>query len=172
MKELTAERLREVLHYDPETGVFTRVGRSCNRWADSGRAVGCADGKGYLQVMIDRRSYKLARLAFLYMTGGMPDRAVDHINGAVSDNRWGNLRQVTVAENGQNRKLGRNNSSGFLGVHRSGPAWVARISVNGRRVYLGRFTTAEDAYGEYLSAKRGLHRTQPVPRANACATPS
>ncbi len=67
--KLTQARLKELLHYDPETGVFTWRVRSCNRWPTPGRVAGTPDGKGYLMVVIDGQRYKCHRLAFLYMAG-------------------------------------------------------------------------------------------------------
>jgi|SRR5262249_13953776 len=88
---VTAERLREVLSYDPETGTFT--------WRVSGggrRTSGVAGHhdrawKGYVCIAVDGRKYRAQRLAFLYMTGDWPPAQIDHINGDTSDNRWANL---------------------------------------------------------------------------------
>ena len=166
--ELTQARLKELLHYDPETGVFTWVAGSCNRWSTPGRIAGTPDGKGYLMVMVDRQRYKAHRLAFLYMTGAMPEAQVDHISGAVADNRWENLRSATQSQNMQNRKAQINNTSGHPGVNWSTSAckFVARISVNGVRQFLGCFDDAEQAGKAYLTAKARLHTFQPTPRTS------
>ena len=94
MTELTAARLRKMLHYDPETGVFTRL------W--TGNVTGCPDAKGYLRIAADGRSYRAHRLAVLYMTGAWPSEQIDHINQVRTDNRWSNLRPATNGENGAN----------------------------------------------------------------------
>lgn len=83
-----------------------------------------------------------------------PGFHVDHINGDGLDNRRANLRLATCAENTRNRRLPRNNSSGFKGVtaSRTGGRWVAQIGVNGRQTYLGSFETPEAAHAAYCEA--------------------
>lgn len=161
--KLTQARLKELLHYDPETGVFTWRVRSCNRWPTVGRPAGTPDGKGYLMIMVDQERYKAHRLAFLYVTGRFPAHQVDHISGSVSDNRWVNLRCATQAENMQNRRVRSDNSSGFPGVNwntRVGK-YIARICVGGVRRHLGCFDDPAEAGKAYLDAKQHLHKFHP-----------
>lgn len=161
---LTAERLRELVHYDPETGVFTRLRRLViGRRSGGGKAgdlLGSIDDQGYARIMVERVRYQAQRLAVLYVTGNWPTGEVDHINGKRADNRWSNLRDVTRAQNQQNRRgASANSSSGLLGVsfERQRGNWKAHISVDGRKKNLGRYATAEEAYAVYLRAKRELH---------------
>lgn len=153
---LTAERLRELFHYDPETGVFTRL-------VDAGRIragsiAGCEDNNGYLLIMIDYRQHKAHRLAWLYVHGVLPANQIDHIDGNPANNRIDNLRDVTAAVNQQNRKRAQtNNKLGFLGVTRSGNKFEAAIRLNKKVRHLGTFKTPEDAHQAYLGAKRRLH---------------
>jgi len=157
---LTQARLKELLHYDPETGVFTwRVGRVGCR---AGSIAGSLNGCGYRQIGIDRRMHLLHRIAFLYVTGGFPQEELDHINGVRDDNRWVNLREATGSENRHN--LGgppSHNTSGFLGVYwcKRRQKWVAEIKLRGRKRHLGYFDTAEEAHATYLKAKDELHPT-------------
>lgn len=163
-KAVTGERLRELLHYDPETGVFTwRVG---GRRARLGEAAGCVETCGYLRITIDGRQYYAHRLAWLYVTGAWPADQLDHRDGDRTNNRFDNLREATHAENGQNRTTQKNNTSGFAGVHwhLGDRRWHARIRVGGRRVHLGSFDTPEEAHAAYIEAKARLHDFQPVPR--------
>jgi hypothetical protein len=96
---LTAERLRELVHYCQDTGVFTpRV----NRGSAGGKAGNVAPS-GYRRLHVDGRLHLEHRLAWLYMTGQWPARHIDHINRCRSDNRFANLRDVTQAENNRNR---------------------------------------------------------------------
>lgn len=163
--KLTQARLKEVLHYDPETGIFTWLKKSCNRWPMVGRPTGTPDGKGYLMVGIDQVRYKLHRLAVLFMTGALPAEQVDHINGVVDDNRWVNLRQVTASGSMQNRKLNKNSTTGLTGVTLFQGKPTASIGVNGKKIHLGTFSSAQEAHEAYLAAKMIYHTVQPTLRA-------
>lgn len=75
----------------------------------------------------------------------------DHINGNRLDNRKGNLRTVTQAENNSNRTTAR----GFeTSSHWSG--YVVRVGHNNRRHYIGRFKTEADARAAYIKAKQEI----------------
>lgn len=88
---ITAERLRELLHYDPETGIFTwRVARRAN--VEAGDVAGCIDkNEGYRRIVVDGRIYKAAHLAWLYMTGKRPAGYILRNNRNRADDRWSNL---------------------------------------------------------------------------------
>lgn len=113
--ELTAERLRELLSYDPETGIFRRV--ATRRQVKSGDIAGSDDGKGYWRIRVNGEKHRAHRLAWLYVNGAWPIDQLDHINGDKLDNRICNLREATNSENQQNRSLPKSNTSGRLGVH-------------------------------------------------------
>ena len=154
---LTTGRLREVLAYDADTGIFTRLERSAAK-VRIGDIAGGIDPQGYTLIRVDLKRYRAHRLAWLYMTEVWPDGQIDHINGIRSDNTWGNLRDVTNTINCQNKHQARSdNKSGFLGVSRDKKAWRAVITINGARKYLGRHETPEIAYAAYLKAKRRYH---------------
>lgn len=162
--DLTQARLKEVLHYDPDTGVF--VSKLANgRWG-SGRVVGYIMPKGYRLIQIDGVGYLAHRLAWLWMTGRFPPAETDHVNGVRDDNRFANLREATRSENAQNSKRYANNTSGANGVSYDNRKrkWRAYISVEGKRVELGLFRTVDDAQRVQLSAKAKLHTFQPTPR--------
>lgn len=165
---LTAERLREALHYDHETGVFTWRSRTSNR-VKIGDIAGAIDLNGYRLIGVDGRLYKAHRLAWLYVYGRWPVKQIDHINGVRDDNRFANLREATSGENHQNITRRSDNTSGFIGVtwHRQNMKWMAQIRVDGRYHYLGCFNTSEEANAAYLKAKADLHTFQPVPREAA-----
>jgi hypothetical protein len=152
---ITAERLRELLHYDLETGVFTwRVNRRGHIGDVAGNVYGGPPNEGYRRIMIDRRMYQASRLAWLYMTGEWPKDQVDHINGDRADNRFCNIREALPAQNSQNRSMRTDNESGFKGVawHKHTRKWASSIQINGKYKHLGYFATPERAFIAYIFA--------------------
>jgi hypothetical protein len=153
--ELTIARLKELLHYDPETGVFTR------KKAVSGNSVGQVVGHtrpdGYVSIRIDYRPYLAHRLAWLYMTGGWPAANIDHQNRTPSDNRWTNLRPANQSQNISNTKFRSNNTSGFKGVSRSGKKWAACVKKDYKTHHLGLFDDPAAAHNAYIAAAKALH---------------
>lgn len=151
---ISQHRLKELLHYDPETGRFAwRVNRA--RLAKAGQRAGTPHYKeGYIRLHLMGRMYQAHSLAVLYVTGEWPEE-VDHINGVRDDNRWVNLRIVTRPQNGLNRKIYNTNTSGHKGVnwHVKLGKWRARIQVRGRRIALGCFATKEEASAAYKAAE-------------------
>lgn len=159
---LTAERLREVLHYDPVTGVFTWLRRQDGnekwngRWA--GKSAGSLSDKGYILIRVDYSRYRAHRLAYLYMENYIPEE-VDHIDHCRSNNAWDNLRDADRTSNGQNVSMHATNTSGFTGVYwnKEKGLWQAQITVNGKNISLGRYASlpmaqlareaANDRYG-------------------------
>lgn len=154
---LTAARVREVLHYDQDTGVFTRRLRIAN-CVNVGDVAGGKNPKGYIHIRLDGRQYKAHRLAWLYMTGAFPMHCIDHLDGRRENNAWENLRDVTSAINSQNmRSPHANNVSGFLGVTWTGTRWRASIKRNGKNYFIGAYKTPELAHSAYIEAKRKFH---------------
>lgn len=156
---LSADRLRELFTYNQETGVFTRRSRTSNR-VKEGDVAGSLRPNGYIAFRVDSSLQYAHRMAVLYMTGEMPLVCVDHINHDKTDNRWCNLRSVSVSVNQQNRRAAQSNSiSGLLGVHWYAPrgTWAARIGIGGKDKVLGYFKDPNDAHKAYIEAKRALH---------------
>ena len=159
---LTAEQLRAALIYDPETGVFTwrrraDVSKTWNtRYA--GKQAGSPGGGGYIVIGFNYFIYGAHRLAWLWMNGEWPPNGeVDHIDTDGTNNIWTNLRDATHRQNGRNRGIGPNNTSGFKGVSRHGARWRAYIAVNYQRRHLGTFDTKEEAREAYITAAERLH---------------
>lgn len=149
----TADRLRELVSYDPETGVFTALVK--RRGLNVGESIGTAHHSGYLICSIDgHRNLLMHRLAWLYMMGEMPVAQIDHRNGNKSDNRWENLRLATFGQNQMN-KGGWNKH--LKGVNAGKRGFTARIMACGRSYYLGHFKTAEAAHAAYQEAATRLH---------------
>ena len=153
---ITQERLKELLHYDPETGVFTYL-VSRRGSVKVGNRAGYKSN-GYLRIKIDGKAYLIHRLAWLYVYGDLPPMDIDHINGSRDDNRLINLRCATRSENIQNlRKHRSDNLLNKLGVSASGRMFKATIMLNGVKHYLGLYPTIEDAHNVYLAFKRLMH---------------
>lgn len=142
---LTQSRLKEILHYDPDTGIFTRKVSHSNR-VRVGDQVGVRMAAGYLSTSINQKNYYMHRLAFLYVTGKIPEE-IDHIDHNPKNNKWGNLRSVTHKENGRNMRISKRNKSGITGVlwDKSRGKWRAEIVVDGASIYGGRFANVQDA---------------------------
>ena len=159
MPELTAERLRELLDYDPASGEFANRTRRAIH-SKIGAKAGCVAANGYVYIGVDRGRYTAHRLAWLHVTGEWPNGHIDHLNGVRTDNRIANLRVVTNAVNCQNKRDPLpSNSSGLLGVgwDKQRKLWRAQIQINGMNKFLGRRKTPEEAQQLYLAAKRRLH---------------
>lgn len=79
---------------------------------------------------------------------------VDHINGNRLDNRKENLRLCTWSQNQGNRKMNKNNTSGYRGVIWVAQRnyWVARLKKDGTPKHLGCFKTKEEAAKAYKIA--------------------
>jgi hypothetical protein len=150
---ITQEYLRSILHYDPETGLWTWMWRedvppSWNtKWA--GKKAGSKSKRGYIYIKINRKSLKAHRLAFLYMKGWIPIE-IDHENNDPSDNKWNNLRSSTHIQNSFNRKRHLNNKSGYKGVSWDSVRnkWHTQIMKNGKVVH-SFHDKIEDAAQEY-----------------------
>lgn len=167
--ELTAERLRELLHYDPETGVFTwKV--TLSRRASAGSIAGAyGANKGYTPISVLKRKYQAHRLAWLYMRGVWPPEDLDHINRDRSDNRLANLRLASRTENSQNANLKRNNTSGCKGVswHIQSGRWRAHLMLNRRQIHLGLFDAFDDAVAARKAGEAQYHPFAPKEVAHA-----
>ncbi len=154
---LTIERLRELLHYDPETGIFThRIGRK-GQSTRAGEIAGRIRAQdGHRRIGIDYGRYFASRLAWLYMTGEWPESEIDHINRIPNDDRFANLRVATRGENQANRGRPQNNTSGLKGVNRHKGRWRAFIKKNGVNIHLGYFPSANAAHEAYVAKAQEL----------------
>lgn len=155
-KILTQERLKELLNYDPATGVFTWL-KPVNRYSmvKPGDRAGCLHKRGYIHIKVDGDCYKAHRLAWLYVHGRWPEPSIDHINRDKADNRLVNLRETDQLGNMQNKGAYRSNTSGYTGVswNKQRQAWTAQIQFNRKNKHLGVFATPEQAFEAYQLAK-------------------
>lgn len=155
MTNLTVERLKELLNYDPDTGVFTwRVRRGGN--AKAGGKAGYCHPRGYWCIEINDKLYRAHRLAWLYTTGSWPEGEIDHANMDKSDNRWENIRDASRSQNNANTPLRTDNTSGFKGVHfcKRPRRWQAKVTVNRKQIFLGYYDTREEAHAVYAAAAK------------------
>lgn len=145
----TQRRLKELLGYNPTTGIFTwRVRRGGS--ANAGSIAGMVGNFGYRFIGIDGWKYPEHRLVWVFIHGKWP-KELDHINRDRADNRLLNLRIVTRSENCSNRGLSRNNTTGFKGVYNCGDrGWSAVIRVRGNKMWFGYFDTALEAHNVYV----------------------
>ena len=136
---LTQERLKQVIKYDPETGLIL------------GRAP-CRNKEGYLGFSIDNKKISVHQAAFLYMLGYVP-KLIDHVNRNPSDNRWSNLRNSNPSENALNSKIQSRNVSGVCGVFYSPrrKCWVAKLTIRGNNYKIQTSTK-----GEAMSLRRHM----------------
>lgn len=181
--DISAEYARQLLDYDPETGILTWKARTpdmfkdgmrrdaeqeCRRWNSkhAGKVAGGLHPRGYLTIAIEGVRYAQHRICWLIETGNWPKDGLDHKNGIRSNNQFKELREATDAQNQQNQKLRIDSTSGFRGVswHKKASKWTAYIHIDGNKKYLGLYTDKESAYAAYLLAKSKFHTFQPIPR--------
>lgn len=181
--ELTKKILKELLHYDPMTGIFTWKERSIKYFSHCKNPEGhhktwntrysrSAAGSEHKERNVSyniicislngkQKRFRAHRLAFLYMTGKLPKIQIDHEDGNGMNNRWINLRDVTHQENNKNQSINSNNKSGFTGVcwDKSRGKWSVKISINNKTVHGGRFVNKEDAIQKRieLNIEYGFH---------------
>jgi len=154
---INLSRLKELLSYDPDTGVFIwKVSRGKVKIGD---AAGAPDSEGYIKIGVAGNSYRRGRLAWFYVHGVWPKELIDHINQDKSDDRLVNLREATKKENQRNKRKYKNNKSGYKGVswNCDNKCWQAAIAHGAGKIALGYFKTKERAYEAYCEAAKKLH---------------
>lgn len=150
---LTQEELKKVLRYDEGTGLFERINKNYPPISQR------TDRSGHLNIRVLGKVYKAHRLAWLYVYGVLPLSFLDHINGIANDNRIVNLREVSNAQNLQNQKLRKTNTSGYKGVswRKARGKWEAQICVNSVTITIGLFDTPEEASKAYNDYAKRVH---------------
>jgi len=147
--KITQARLKELLDYDPETGVFTWKFQKTSA-VKAGGVAGTLGTNGYWCIKIDRKRWLAHRLAWLFVYSKFPDGNLDHRDRDRLNNAITNLRRASVSQNTSNTERLQNNETGYRGVYKSGRiSWMARIVVGGKRLYGGSFRTAKLAAKKY-----------------------
>ncbi|MBF5091303.1 HNH endonuclease [Novosphingobium sp. NBM11] len=173
---VTIDQLKQLVDLDPLTGGLTWRERMIEHFADAECPIGSMRawntrfaGKsafakklanGYLTGRLFGFPVVAHRVVWALSTGAWaapwPACQIDHINGIRTDNRPENLRIVSASENCRNQRLRQNNMSGALGVNwdkRHG-RWAAKIQHDGKRHFLGRFKSKDDAIAARKAAEQ------------------
>jgi len=171
MNNLTQSELKELLDYNPGTGVF--VWKVCRNWkAKSGDVAGFLHHTGYWYIRINYRRYLAHRLVWLYVHGCWPEEEIDHINHVRDDNRIINLREASRQDNCKNASLSKINTSMINGVswNSRDKKWRVDIRNNGKHIYGGQYTDLNNAVvkRKQLEKKYGYHENHG--RNNLCTT--
>jgi hypothetical protein len=145
LKNLTQSELKELLNYNPMSGLFMWINSGSGRKSNS--YAGFKTSNGYRCIKINGKQYRTSRLAFLWMKGYFPEYDVDHKNRIRNDDKWENLRHATQSCNARNRSIHKNNKSGVTGVswNKQRKSWGSYIRANNKRKYLGNYKNKEDA---------------------------
>jgi hypothetical protein len=151
---LTQQRLKELLDYDPATGIFVWV--VAKKGTRKNKIAGFKRPDGYSTVRVDGKHYLLHRLAWLFMHGYFPEHNIDHIDRDPSNNRLSNLREATQQCNLRNCKKSKANTSGVTGVYwfKRDQKWSAKISAGGKNLHLGQYSSKLDAAKARWDAER------------------
>lgn len=156
-RTMDIERVRELLSYDPETGIFRwkpRQGNTSGTNRFNARSLGKRAGsvhctkKGYRAIEIDGEKYLEHRLAWAYVHGEWPENLIDHKNRMAGDNRIDNLQPSDPTSNNYNQKVrGEVEYRGVAKVvGKTSVKYVARFWDGTTNHYLGRFDTPEEAF--------------------------
>jgi hypothetical protein len=152
---LTQKRLKELLHYDPETGLFVWLKNTTTR-NQKGTVVGSLNSSGYIQTSIFGKAYYVHRLVWLYVYGYFPEKDIDHVNQKKNDNRLVNLRESSRSCNMRNTGNMATNISGVRGVSwdKKGRKWAARICINYTSTYIYKHKDFGEAVCHRLAAEQ------------------
>jgi hypothetical protein len=169
---ITPEYLRQMLEYDPDTGVLTWLPRTSEMFGEyggeqsakwfnenmAGKPAGSGSG-GYVRIQINGLTFAAARVAWALYHGEWPVGEIDHINCVKFDNRIANLRVASRAENSRNKCVRSKNKLGVKGVHFDArkKRYVVQLKLLGKTIYRKRFRTIDEAAAAYAAAARQYH---------------
>lgn len=163
--------LRQLLRYEPETGILYWLPRSefwfsgknpstsakkFNTRRANKRAFTAIGADGYFVGRVFDISLRAHRVAWAIYYGEWPNKDIDHINRNPLDNRIENLREASRSENLANSIRKHGKTSKHRGVRKSFGKWEARISQNNKSITLGRFEFERDAAEAYNKAAKKL----------------
>jgi len=157
------DRLRQLLDYDPETGIFRW--KQFRRWsAKEGDFAGYINKRGYHKISVDGVDYSAHRIAWKIFYNEEPSDIIDHVDRNKQNNKIENLRLATNQQNCMNVEVKKNNTSGVKGVYfnKKQQKWVARIGFNYNKINLGSFEKIEDAARAYKNAEKKYHQFEVI----------
>lgn len=156
---ITLERLRQVLEYDPETGLWRWLRPDLMNKKPISEMAGTISVHGYRIITYEGKKYRASRLAWFYMTGAWPEEEIDHKDRVMSNDKWSNLRAASRSENALNRDLQSNNTSGARGVswNTEKGKWYAQIKKDGVSHYVGWFDFLDEAIAARDAVAQDLH---------------
>lgn len=152
-----AERLNELLSYEPDTGLLIRKVRRGS--ARVGDVVNCVNASGHITLNVDGKPYLAHRIIWKMVTGNDPVDEIDHEDVNGSNNRWANLRESNRPQNMANVPAPCTNTSGTKNVnfHRRHKKWHAKIRCNNKENHIGYFDSIEAAAAAVAEARARLH---------------
>jgi hypothetical protein len=151
---LSAEYVRGLFHYDPETGFLYHKKR---HGVVAGKRAGYVNS-GYRSVKINQCAYLEHRIIWLLVTGEWPENDIDHADLNKTNNAWTNLRDATRSQNALNgpirtaRKYGTMKGAFYKARCNN---WQAQIRA-GNTIHLGTFATEAEAHAAYVEAAEKL----------------
>jgi hypothetical protein len=155
---LTREKLKEALEYNPETGKFFWKIRTSKR-IHIGDEAGCLAGNGHILIRMYGKLYQASRLAWLYVYGENPLEEIDHKDVNSSNNKIDNLRLATRMQNQWNTRVTSRSKTGIKGVcwNKSSNKWHVQINHNNQRVYSAYFDDLNETKEAMLREREKWH---------------
>lgn len=162
MPRISQATVRELLDYNPDTGIFTWKERG-RRWFTSeriwkstnlkifGKRAGTTStnrfGYQFRQIKIHGKTFSEHELAWIWMTNDPLPEEIDHVNRDATDNRWVNLRASSRSLNSRNLSISSTNTTGIPGVvwDKARGMWKAQCKIGQKCKFLGRYEHIDEA---------------------------
>ena len=157
-EQISHTRLLELVEYHPDTGIF--INKVCrSNISPTGKILGTKNATGHLVLQLDKVIYLAHRLAWFYCFEEWPIGILDHVDRDPSNNKLDNLRESDKATNNYNSKLRKDNKLGLKGAYydKRRNYYYSQLVIQGKKEYLGSFTTALEAHTAYMNKCKELH---------------